>query len=146
MMQRVWQSDVNRVDVRVVHQCLEVAMDALHAEALSEGAPLGSRAAQAGGEPRVRALDHGRSNEISRNPTETHEAPTYRGRLFLHGYPSLYLRPKSAFVSRPAMGLHPVSWQRPSRPWMRSWTGIQRSSCSPRTCTPTASRVGSSGA
>src|SRR4030095_5614278 len=120
MMQRVRQGNVNRVDVRVVHQCLEVAVDALHAEALSECAPLGNRAAQAGSEPRVRALDHGRGNEISRNPTETYEAPTYRGRCVLHGSPSLYLRPESSFVSRSAMGLHPVSWQRPYRPWMRS--------------------------
>src|SRR5215510_4557915 len=101
-------------------------MNALYAEALSESTPLSKRAAQAGSELRVRALDHGRGNEISRNPTETHEAPTYRGRCVLHGYPFLYLRPKSSFVSRSAMWLHPVSWQRPSRPWIRSWTGIQR--------------------
>src|SRR5215468_5488790 len=108
MMQRVRQSDVDRVDVRVVHQRLEVTVHALHTEALGERAPLGERAAQAGGEPRVRALDHGRGNEIGCDPTETHEAPAYRGRCVLHGYPSLSLQHKSAFVSRPTVVLLPL--------------------------------------
>src|SRR5262245_8773223 len=41
MMQRVRQGNVDRVDARVVHQRVEVVVDALDAEALRERAPLG---------------------------------------------------------------------------------------------------------
>lgn len=92
MMQCVRQGDVDRVDVRVVHQGVEVAVDALHPEALGECVPLGERATQAGGEPRARVFDHGRGDEIARHPTETHEAPAYRGWCVRHGYPSLCTR------------------------------------------------------
>src|SRR5215467_1581033 len=104
MMQRVRQGDVDRVNVWVVHQRLDVAMNVLHAEALGERAPLGERAAHAGSEPRARTLDHSRGDEIGCGPTEPHEAPAYRGQCVLHGYPSLSLRPKSSCVSRPATG------------------------------------------
>src|SRR5918999_2970035 len=79
VMQRVRQGDVDRVDAGVMHQGLEVAVDALNAEALREHAPLLERAAEAGGEPRARALDHGRGDEIGRDPAETDDAPAYRG-------------------------------------------------------------------
>ena len=120
-------------------------MDALHAEALSKRAPFGERAAQAGGEPRVRALDHGRGDEIGRDPTETHEAPAYRGRCVLHGYPSLSLRQKaflrlsSCYCALPhflADAIPPLD-------------GLDRNPAqlrSPRTCTPTASCTVSPGA
>ena len=61
-------------------------MDALNAEALRERTPLVERAAQAGGEPRARALDHGRGDEIGRDPAETNDAPAYRGRCATHQF------------------------------------------------------------
>src|SRR5262249_36258144 len=90
MRQCVRQRDVDRVTIRVVHQGLEVAVDALHAEALGERVPLGERAAQAGREPRARVPDHGRGDEIARHPTETHKAPAYWGWCVRHGYLSLW--------------------------------------------------------
>ena len=123
MMQRVRQGDVDRVDARVVYQCVEVAVDALHTEALGERAPLGERAAQAGGEPRARALDHGRGDEIGRDPTETHEAPAYRGWCVTHAYPSLCTRgvkgrtPRTMRPSRHPRrnmdGQHRMDWHAP---------------------------------
>jgi hypothetical protein len=88
MMQRVRQGDVDRVDARVVHQRLEVVVDALNAEALREHTSLLRRAAKAGGEPRARALDHGWGDEIGRRPAEPHDAPAYRGLCAIHVYPS----------------------------------------------------------
>jgi hypothetical protein len=79
MMQRVRQSDVDRIDARVVHQCLEVAVDTLNAEALCERTPLVERATQTGGKPRARTLDHGRGDEIGRHPAQTDDAPAYWG-------------------------------------------------------------------
>src|SRR5262249_11953648 len=92
MRQCVRQRDVDRVTIRVVHQGLEVAVDALHAEALGERVSLGERAAQAGSEPRARVLDHGRGDEIARHPAETHETPADWGWCVRHEYSSLWTR------------------------------------------------------
>src|SRR5687768_18369218 len=60
-------------------------------EAGREHAPLVERAAQAGGEPRARALDYRRGDEIGRDPAETNDTPADQDRKSTrlnssHGY------------------------------------------------------------
>src|SRR5262245_50465761 len=91
MMQGIRQGNVDGVNAGIVRQRLDVSVDALNAETLRERAPLVERAAQAGGEPRARALDHGRCDEVGCGPAGPHDTPAYRGLSTTHRHASLSL-------------------------------------------------------